>query len=180
MIQNIVIVVAVLLSLLSCRDLGAATPLVGFKAPYFHVQSGDNRILTLNMIKGKVAAIFYENKDIVGANKRLKDELTKLYYEQAGIVQDVLVRLPVIDCSDALWPFWGLWKKKLREHSENEGVTIYCDWNGEMASAYGMRANVSNVVIIDKSGRIRFFSRGEVKDEEIFTVKELLIALARE
>jgi hypothetical protein len=29
------------------------------------------------MIKGKVAAIFYENKDIVDANKRLKDELNK-------------------------------------------------------------------------------------------------------
>jgi predicted transcriptional regulator len=39
---------------------------------------------------------------------------------------------------------------------------------------------VSNIVIIDKGGRIRFFTSGEVKDEEINGVKELLIVLAGE
>jgi predicted transcriptional regulator len=39
---------------------------------------------------------------------------------------------------------------------------------------------VSNIVIIDKTGRIRFYTSGEVKAEEIDDVKELLIALARE
>lgn len=132
------------------------------------------------MIKGKVAAIFYENKDIVDANKRLKDELNKLYFEQTDALKDVLVRLPIIDCSHAFWLFRGLWKKRLREYSKKEGVTIYCDWEGKMASDYKMKADVSNVVIIDKGGRIRFFSSGQVKPEEINGVKELLTALARE
>jgi predicted transcriptional regulator len=43
-----------------------------------------------------------------------------------------------------------------------------------------MNSEVSNVVIIDKSGRIRFFTLGEVKPEEIDSVKELLIILAGE
>ena len=132
------------------------------------------------MIEGKVAAIFYENKDIVDANKRLKDELNELYYEQTGIIKDVLVRLPVIDCSDAVWLFRGIWKRRLREYSKKEGVVIYCDWEGKMSSDYKMKADVSNIVIIDKGGRIRFFTSGEVTDEEINNVKELLIALARE
>lgn len=79
------------------------------------------------MIEGKVAAIFYKNKDVVENNKRLKDELNKLYYEQTGIVKDVLVRLPVIDCSNAVWPFMGIRKRRLREHSKKEGVVIYCE-----------------------------------------------------
>ena len=29
---------------------------------------------------------------------------------------------------------------------------MYCDWNGQMSSDYEMKANVSNVVIIDKGG----------------------------
>jgi predicted transcriptional regulator len=90
------------------------------------------------------------------------------------------VRLPIVDCSGAVWPFLGIWKRRLREHSKKEGVTIYCDWEGKMASDYKMKADVSNVVIIDKDGRIRFFSSGEVKDEEISGVKKLLIALASE
>jgi predicted transcriptional regulator len=43
-----------------------------------------------------------------------------------------------------------------------------------------MKADVSNVVIIDKIGKIRFFTSGEIEDEDIRGVKELLIVLATE
>jgi hypothetical protein len=176
--KNLILVVTLLsLSVFLSSSL-AANGLVGSAAPYFSVGSGDDKVLTLDMIKGKVTAIFYENKDIVDANKRLKDELNKLYFAQTDALKDVLVRLPIIDCSEAFWPFLGIWKRRLREYSKKEGVTIYCDWNGKMSSDYKMKAGVSNVVIIDKDGRIRFFSSGEVKDEEISGVKKLLIALA--
>ena len=181
MFQKNLIVVVTLLSLpVFLSSSLASNGLIGSAAPYFRVQSGDDKELTLDMIRGKVAAIFYENKDIVDANKRLKDELNKLYFEQTDALKDVLVRLPVIDCSEAFWPFLGIWKRRLREYSKKEGVTIYCDWEGKMSSDYKMKADVSNVVIIDKDGRIRFFSSGEVKDEEISGVKKLLIALASE
>ncbi len=45
---------------------------------------------------------------------------------------------------------------------------------------YKMKTDVSNIVIVDKSGRIRFFTSGEVKAEKINDVKELLEALAGE
>ena len=61
-----------------------------------------------------------------------------------------------------------------------EGTVIYCDWDGKMSSDYGMKAGVSNVVIIDKSGRIRFLTSGDVTAEEIDDLKRLLIALTRE
>ncbi|HSE86232.1 MAG TPA: hypothetical protein VLJ79_08440, partial [Candidatus Binatia bacterium] len=109
-----------------------------------------------------------------------KDELNQLYYEQPEIVKDVLVRLPVIDCSDAVWPFWWIWKRKLREHSRKEGMTVYCDWEGKMFSDYKMKDGVSNVVITDKRGRIRFFTSGEVTGDETNDVKQLLVALAEE
>jgi predicted transcriptional regulator len=180
-IQKNLILVVTLLSLQSFQSSSpAGSGLIGSAAPYFRVQSGDDQELTLDMIKGKVIAIFYETKDIVEKNKRIKDELNKLYYEQTGIVKDVLVRLPIIDCSDAVWPFLGIWKRRLREHSKKEGIAIYCDWKGKMSSDYKMKADVSNIVIIDKSGRIRFFTSGEVKAEEIDGVKELLKMLAAE
>ena len=181
MFQKNLILVVTLLSLSVFRSSAlAASGLIGSAAPYFRVQSGDDKELTLTMIKGKVAAIFYENKDIVDANKKLKDELNKLYYEQTDAVKNLLVRLPVIDCSDAVWPFRGIWKRKLREHSKKEGTAIYCDWNGKMSSDYKMQTDVSNIIIIDKSGRIRFFASGDVTAEEINDVKELLNVLTRE
>lgn len=180
LIQMSLILVVTLLSLLSLRSSSPASDLIGFEAPYFRVQSGDDRELNLEMIKGKVIVIFYETKDIVENNQRLKTELNKLYYEQTGIVKDVLVRLPIVDCSSAVWLFRGIWKRRIREHSKREGVTIYGDWEGKMSSDYRMKADVSNVVIVDKSGRIRFFTSGEVRAEDISNVKELLKYLAAE
>lgn len=180
MIQKSLILVVTLLSLLSLRSSSPASDLIGSEAPYFRVQSGDDRELNLEMIKGKVIVIFYENKDIVENNQRLKTELNKLYYEQTGIVKDVLVRLPIVDCSSAVWLFRGIWKRRIREHSKREGVTIYGDWEGKMSSDYKMKADVSNVVIVDKSGRIRFFTSGEVRAEDVSNVKELLKYLAAE
>lgn len=178
--RNLILVVTLLtLPVFPSASL-AASGLIGSTAPYFRVQSGDDEELTLDMIKGKVAAIFYENKDVVENNKGLKDALNKLYHEQTWIVKDVLVRLPVIDCSDGVWPFLGMWKRRLREQSKKEGVVIYCDWNGKMSSDYKMKPDVSNIVIVDKSGRIRFFASGVVNTQEINDVKELLVALARE
>jgi len=103
--KNLMLVVTLLsLSVFQSSAL-AASGLIGSPAAYFSVGSGDDKVLTLDMIKGKVTAIFYENKDIVDANKRLKDELNKLYYQQTDALKDVLVRLPIVDCSDAIWPF---------------------------------------------------------------------------
>jgi len=181
MFQRNFLFVLTLLSLAVFQSSALATSgLIGSAAPYFRVQSGDDEELTLDMIKGKVVAIFYENKDVVENNKQVKDALNKLYYEQTDVLKDVLVRLPIIDCSDAIWPFLGIWKRRLREHSKKEGVVIYGDWNGKMSSDYKMKADVSNIVIVDKSGRIRFFTSDEVKAEEINDVKQLLIVLAGE
>lgn len=156
----------------------AASDLIGSPAPYFRVGSGDDKVLTLDMIKGKVTAIFYENRKIVDANKRLKDELNKLYHEQTDALKNILIRLPIIDCSEATWPFHGIWKRRLREHSRKEGTTIYCDWSGKMASTYRMQDDVSNVVIIDKGGVIRYFTSGEVIPEQVDDAKKLLKVLA--
>lgn len=181
MFQTNLIVSVILLSLPVFQSGAlAASGLIGSPAPYFKVGSGDDKVLTLDMIKGKVTAVFYENRKIVDANKRLKDELNKLYHEQTDALKDVLLRLPIIDCSDAVWPFHGIWKKRLREHSRKEGTTIYCDWRGKMASAYRMKEDVSNVVIIDKAGIIRSFTSGEVMPEQIDDAKKLLKALAGE
>ena len=134
----------------------------------------------MDMIKGKVTAIFYENKDVVGANKLLKDELNKLYREQTDASKEILVRLPIIDCSKASWFSRGMWKRGLRVHSRKELTTIYCDWDGKMFSDYRMKDGVSNVVILDKSGRIRFSISRDVTAEEIDDVKRLLMTLIRE
>lgn len=136
---------------------------IGTEAPSFKVKSGDDKILTLDMIKGKVTVIFYETKDVVEKNRQLKDALNKFYNEQPDTVKKLIVRLPIINCSGVFWPFTGIWRGKLRDNSKKEGITIYGDWNGKMFSDYKMKDKESNVVIIDKKGIIRYITSGKVK-----------------
>jgi len=153
---------------------------IGTDAPFFRVKSGEDKELTLDMIKGKAIVIFYETKDVVEKNRQLKDELNKFYNDQPKTVKELIVRLPIINCSGAFWPFTGIWKSKLRDNSKKEGITIYGDWDGKMFSDYKMKDNESNVAVIDKKGMIRYIAPGKVEDEEINKIKELLEELGNE
>ena len=126
------------------------------------------------MIREKIKIIFYETKDVVEKNRQLKDELKKFYNEQPDTVKEHIVRLAIINCSGAFWPFTGIWESKLRDNSKKEGITIYGDWNGKMFSDYRMKDEESNVLIIDKKGIIRYIASGKVEDKEINKIKELL------
>lgn len=149
-------------------------------ASSFKVKSGDNEILTLDMVKGKVIIIFYETKDVVEKNRKLKDELNKFYDEQPDTIKELIVKLPIINCSGAFWPFTRIWKSKLRENSRKERITIYGDWDAKMKSCYKMQDRESNVLVIDKKGIIRYYAYGKIKDEEINKIKELLKNLVDE
>jgi hypothetical protein len=153
---------------------------VGKRAPFFSIKSGDDEDLTLDMVKGKIAVIMYETKDVVEVNRKLKDDLNEFYDVQPDGIKEEIVRLPILNCSGVFWPFTKIWKKKLRENSKKEGITIYGDWSGRMFSDYWMKGGDSNIVIIGKNGIVRYFTSGKLESEGIARIKNLLKRLANE
>jgi len=149
----------------------------GSTAPFFHIKSGEGNELNFNMIKGKEILIFYETKNVVKKNRQLKDKLNKFYDKQPEAIKISIVRLSIINCSSAFWPFTGIWENQLRENSKKEGITIYGDWDGKMFSDYSLKNNESNVIIIDKKGVIKYFNYGKINEEDINTIIELLKTL---
>lgn len=154
--------------------------MVGKPAPSFKVTSGDNAEMTTEMTAGKTAVIFYETKDAVEKNRELKSLLNKFFFEQPEAVKKLIVRLPVVNCRDAFWPFTGIWKSKLKEHSRKEGMAIYGDWDGKMLVDYHLKDNESNVVVIDKKGMIRYFASGKIAGEKVTGIERLLEQLQHE
>lgn len=149
------------------------SPAAGFK-----VISGTGEELSLADIKGKVTVIFYETKDTKEKNRELKNELNKFYDAQSDADKKDIRRIPIINCAGVF--FTEMWKKELRANSKKEGMAIYGDWDGSMASSYGFKADDSNLVIIDKSGMIRYIYTGKVEDRQIQSIKELLSRLIKE
>lgn len=172
--KAIFIIMAILLGISFTAVSFAESLKIGTDAPAFKVKSGDDETLTLDMVRGEVLLIFYETKDVVEKNRKLKDELNKFYDEQPDTIKELIVKLPIINCSSAFWPFTGIWKSKLRENSKKEGITIYGDWNGKMFSDYKMKDDESNVLIIDEKSVIRYLKVGKIEDKEINIIIELL------
>lgn len=164
------ILVAGILCVIACvrPAIGAS---VGEEAPYFRVVSGSNEILTSDMIRGKIAVVFYETKDTIERNRPLKKELNAFYAKMPRAEQNEIIKVAVIRCS-AFMPI--IWRKNLREHSKKEGITIYGDWEGSMERDYGMKADESNFLIIDKTGIVRMSSAGIIPVNDFHAIEDLI------
>jgi len=158
----------------------ASRPMSGKPAPNFLVESGENKKLSLDMIRGKVVVVFYESRNVTRKNLALKNELKRLYQEQPADIKNNIFRLVVIDCSEAHWPTTPIWKSKLTEHSRKEGFTIYGDWNQRMLTDYQLQPDESNFLIIDKNGIIRYSAASKVENGQIEKIKNILASLVLE
>ena len=132
------------------------------------------------MCRGRVVVLFYESRHVIKKNIELKDELTRLYHAQPEGIQRDIFRLVVIDCSEAILPTLPIWKRQLRANSQKEGFTIYGDWNRTMFKEYGMKAEDSNFLIIDKQGIIRYSATGKIDPDQFDRIKELLFTLVQQ
>jgi hypothetical protein len=151
--------------------------LLGKLAPSFSIRSGDDKELTLEMVKERVLVIFYETREASRKNSDMKDRLNLLYDRQDENTRHLIVRLPVFNCSRVIWPVSLVWKESLQKHSKRVGITLYGDWDGQMARDYQMKDNESNVVIVDKRGMVRYTSFGRISEHQFAEIEELLDVL---
>ena len=145
-------------------------------APSFSLVSGDNKKVSLDMLRGKVVALFYATRDTVQVNDALQHYLDALYAAQPQNIQNQIFRLLVVNTMEAT--SLTKWKEKLRETSAKLKITIYGDWTGGMFAAYRMRDNDSNFIIIDKKGIVRFAASGRIANSRFEAIKKLLLELA--
>jgi hypothetical protein len=171
------VLIAAALLVLSLMPTGAQAILATSEpAPSFSLVSGDNKKLTLDMLRGKIVVLFYATRETVEVNDELQKYLDTLYAAQPQDIQSQIYRLLVLNAMEAtaLTP----WKEKLRETSAKLRITIYGDWTGNMFAAYRMRDNDSNFIIIDKRGIVRFAASGRIDSSRFEAIKKLFLELA--
>ncbi len=140
----------------------------------FTIQSGDGKQFQSSDLKGKVSVLFYETKDAIEQNRQAKDQLNTLFSSYTNEIQQSILRLPVVDCSNASKLFHGIWKKKLIEHSQKEGMVIYGDWKGDMKKAFSFQEDEVYLIIINQQKNIVFSGKGTLNQEAIDTAIQTL------
>ncbi len=107
------------------------------KAPDFKLSSGDHKTISLSDLKTNLILCFYETKDTSDKNNALKKELQDYYNGMDRPAQNAIFVFAVADCSQAFWPFTGLWEGALIDKTKQIGYTLYGDWNGKMREPPG-------------------------------------------
>jgi predicted transcriptional regulator len=150
---------------------------VGQTIGAFSARSGDGLNLNSSDLKGKIIVLFYETKDNKELNREAKDQLNALYDEQNVKTREMIIRLPIIDCSKAAWPFTGIWEDQLIKNSGKSGFTVYGDWDGSVKALFSFADKEAYVLIIDQKGIIRFSEKGLLNQTKIDKAKEILVSL---
>jgi hypothetical protein len=158
---------------LAAIPLADAAPKEGEQAPEARAEDVEGRAVDTRSFRGKKTLIFfYEGKDTAQQNQRLKIDIAKL--TKTDRYRSVTHFAAVGDVGDYnYWPVKGIVKDKIREESKKSGWPIYCDWDGSFRSAYKLRRDVSNVVVVGKNGSVLFAAEGAVdarKRERLFNV----------
>jgi len=152
---------------------GAKAVEVGDKAPPFRVISGDDKVMTLDALKGKAVLLIYETRNVIEKNRAAKEALKNWHRELSPELQAAFVSIPVANCSSAGF-FKGMWKKGLRDNTGKEGLTIYGDWDGRMRSDYGFADRDSNFMVLDQDGTVRYKISGLISDTDLQNIIKLL------
>jgi hypothetical protein len=128
-------------------------------------------------LEDRIVVLFYEPKDKVELNRRAKDRLGELYRSLEPKQKERVLRLPVVDCSTAHWPFKTIWEQELIKHSKAEGQDIWGDWDGSLRKDFGLRENEAYLLIIDRQGEIPFIRAGRLSETDLEEAVRLLTEL---
>ena len=135
---------------------GAESPLINAKAPVFSLMDQRDHEVNLHQFEGRVVVLIAGDKDGSKQNPAWRKALTDRYGERVLIQGTADLRKV---------PFFlkGSFKRDFQKDPDR----IILDWSGEIFKAYGLAENVSNIVLIDKKGYVRYLHSGSAEQGAI-------------
>lgn len=137
--------VMVLALLASVAEAGQLT---GSKAPDFALFDQRDRQVTLRHLEGKTVVLIASDDEGAKQNPGWK-KAVEPYRERVSVFGVADVRRV---------PFFL--KNRFKREFRQDAATILLDWEGALFTSYGLEKSVSNVVVIDKNGVVRYLHAG--------------------
>lgn len=127
--------------------------------------------------RARPAVLFYEDKDSTSFNQPLKDALF-----EAGKKHDLLDAVSVVAIANVRaydwFPARNFVVQAVKQTEKAVGVPVYLDWTGEMTKApWSLKPDSSTVVVLDRSGAVRWAKQGKLKPADVQEVLTLISAL---
>jgi predicted transcriptional regulator len=119
----------------------------------------------ISAYRGKVVVLFYEDRAHTETNAHVKEAVARygVAHGLAGAVAVVgVANLRAYD----FFPASSFARGAIRDVATKHGIEILMDWSGAADQAIGVVNDDANVVVIDRSGIIRFRGHGALGPRE--------------
>jgi hypothetical protein len=157
----------VLLAMVVLSGFAQGLPLLGTVTPAVQVQSVDGKREPLHPQGGMPTLIFYEGRDSKKQNQELKRKLKQLVDTVGGDYHGRIQLFPIANLEGLdFWPVRNFVENAVRSESRRIGAEIYCDWNGELREKLQLKAGLSSVILLDRSGKVIFAAEGSIDPAE--------------
>ncbi len=132
---------------------GAQT-LINAQAPGFSLHDQYDLLYDLQQDRGKVLVLLASDGEGAKHNRQWVDAIKERYQD----------RIPIIGIADTRKvPFFM--KGTVKDRFKKSPAHILLDWDGIVFTSYGLAPNISNIVLIDKQGIVRWLHAGEATQE---------------
>ena len=170
--------VALLLIVLNVMPAQAETLEVGMKASEWQLADADKHLLTMAAWAGKVLNIIYVDPDKKDLNEHYADALKKA--KNDGLLREATYKgIGIADCA-ATWKPDFLIRKIAAKKAKKFKTVILFDLDASLRTAWGLKKDTSNVILLDKNRVCRAIIRGRVPDGQVDSLVQLAIDLQKE
>lgn len=152
MVQVIVCIIA---SLISSTGEGGG-PLINSRVPDFTLQDQFGKTISRRQFEGRVLVLIASDKKGSEQNGPWKKALISRYRDSIALIGLADVRTV---------PFFM--KGKIKADFKNEEGSVLMDWKAELFDALALRKNVSNIVVVDQSGYLKYTTSGEATEDGV-------------
>jgi hypothetical protein len=146
----------------------------------FSLPTTAGRDRALAQLRGKVVVLFYETRDTITQNQHVKDAMGVRFNRDRSLINRFSL---VAACNVAeynSWPSQYFAREAISAVARSQRIELWLDWNRTLIQRLGLRDRTSNIVLIDKQGRVRERLWGRVADGSVNALIDRMIALGSE
>ncbi len=139
----------------------------GNPAPPFSAEATNGKQATQEIFKDKYYAFILEGQSTANKNIHVRYRIESIIAMLPQEKRESFIFFTVADVSSLSSLVHWIVRSKVKSNEQENKVTIYMDFKGEILKNFQLSQQTSNFVLVDNHGIIRFIKSGTVTEEEL-------------
>lgn len=148
---------------------------VGTKASDWSFKDSDKKEFSMESWAGKVLMINYVDPDESDLNEHFTETVKKAK-DDGRLNNENYKGIGIADCAATWKPNFAIRAIAGKKAKKYKTVILF-DYKAVLRSAWGLKKDTSNIIILDKNRICRAIVKGKVPDDQVATLVQLMVDL---